>query len=398
MKKKKAFTLIELIAVLVILAILALIVTPLVLNIIRKARISADKRSIDAYGRSIEYAIANYLLDKGTFPTSIEQLTIEYSGNKVLCETTQLNPDTTVYLENCTVAGREVDYIYGKDKLFAASQLIKKANKIDVTNYEDGSKGEMYTFEHDATIQTPALTDYRYIGSNPNNYVTFNNETWRIIGVFTTDDENGKQEQRIKLIRNEKLSTDMAWDLNNANEWQAASLNTYLNTDYYNSLTDTAKNMIDSVKYYLGGRNWDNANGTHLGTASDMYTWERGTTVYSGRSTNWIGLIGLMYPSDYAYTYAYEVDNKCYTDPGYCDKGTPTAGWIYNTNSNSHQWTIAPRSVFSSVAFIVSDSGYFEENYIVSNPYGVRPVLYLKSNIQIDSGDGTEGSPYVFKL
>ena len=51
MKKKNGFTLIELIAVLVILAILALIVTPLVMNIIRKARISADKRSIDAYGR-----------------------------------------------------------------------------------------------------------------------------------------------------------------------------------------------------------------------------------------------------------------------------------------------------------------------------------------------------------
>ena len=52
--KKKAFTLIELIAVLVILAILALVVTPLVMNIIRKARISADKRSIDTYGRSVD--------------------------------------------------------------------------------------------------------------------------------------------------------------------------------------------------------------------------------------------------------------------------------------------------------------------------------------------------------
>ena len=70
-RKENAFTLIELIAVLVIMAIIALIVTPLVMSIIRKARISADKRSIDAYGRSIELAIAGYLLDTGSFPTDV---------------------------------------------------------------------------------------------------------------------------------------------------------------------------------------------------------------------------------------------------------------------------------------------------------------------------------------
>ena len=115
-KNKKAFTLIELIAVLVILAILALIVTPLVLNIIRKARVSADKRSIDAYGRSIELAVASYLLDTGNFPTSIDQLTIEYTGDEVVCSTTQLNSDSSVYLSGCTVGGRSVDYTYGKEQ------------------------------------------------------------------------------------------------------------------------------------------------------------------------------------------------------------------------------------------------------------------------------------------
>ena len=114
--KKRGFTLIELIAVLVIMAILALIVTPLVMNIIRKAKLAADKRSIDAYGRSIELAIAGYLLDTGTFPTSVDQLTIEYSGNKVECSTTQLNSDSSVYLTGCTVGGRTVDYTYGTDK------------------------------------------------------------------------------------------------------------------------------------------------------------------------------------------------------------------------------------------------------------------------------------------
>ena len=116
-RKENAFTLIELIAVLVIMAIIALIVTPLVMSIIRKARISADKRSIDAYGRSIELAIAGYLLDTGSFPTDINQLTIEYSGDEVVCSTTQLNSDSSVYLAGCTVAGRNVEgYTYGEDK------------------------------------------------------------------------------------------------------------------------------------------------------------------------------------------------------------------------------------------------------------------------------------------
>ena len=115
--RKKGFTLLELIAVLVIMAMLALIVTPLVMNIIRKARISADKRSVDAYGRSIELAIAGYLMDTGSFPTSIEQLTIEYSGDEVVCTTTNLNSDSSIYLAGCTVGGRSVEgYTYGKEE------------------------------------------------------------------------------------------------------------------------------------------------------------------------------------------------------------------------------------------------------------------------------------------
>ncbi len=50
--KRKGFALIELIEVLVILAILALIVTPLVINIIRKAKDSVNKRSNRCVGGS----------------------------------------------------------------------------------------------------------------------------------------------------------------------------------------------------------------------------------------------------------------------------------------------------------------------------------------------------------
>ena len=101
--KKKAFTLIELIAVLVILAILALIVTPLVMNIIKKARVAADRRSIDAYGRSVELAISSYLMDTGTFPTDLSILNVEYTGSTVICNVMSMKENGGLYLSECTV-------------------------------------------------------------------------------------------------------------------------------------------------------------------------------------------------------------------------------------------------------------------------------------------------------
>ena len=134
-KKKKGFTLIELVAVLVIMAIIALIVTPLVMNIIRKAKIAADKRSVDAYGRSIELAIAGYLMDTGTFPTSISQLTIEYSGEEVVCSTTQLKSDSSIYLAGCTVGGRSVDgYTYGKEETGPTYTAYEVGDQVTYNN------------------------------------------------------------------------------------------------------------------------------------------------------------------------------------------------------------------------------------------------------------------------
>jgi len=110
MKKKKGFTLIELIAVLVIMAIIALIVTPLVMNIIRKARAAADRRSVDAYGRSVEIAMAGYLLDNGEFPADFNTIKnqVEYSGGPIECNVVNISSDYSVHISECKVDGRDV--------------------------------------------------------------------------------------------------------------------------------------------------------------------------------------------------------------------------------------------------------------------------------------------------
>ena len=90
------------------MAIIALIVTPLVMTIIRKAKDSAAKRSVDAYGRSIDIAIASYILDNAEFPESLDELTIEYSGKKVTCGIMALNEDAGAYLSECSVGNYKV--------------------------------------------------------------------------------------------------------------------------------------------------------------------------------------------------------------------------------------------------------------------------------------------------
>ena len=98
----------------------------------------------------------------------------------------------------------------------AAEVLVEKANPedLDYNKATTAQKNQMWTFSHKATEQLAATTDYRYIGANPNNYVKFNDELWRIIGVFDTDDGTGKVEKRMKIIRNESIG-DYAWDNKN---------------------------------------------------------------------------------------------------------------------------------------------------------------------------------------
>ncbi len=174
------------------MAIIALIVTPLVMSIIRKARISADKRSIDAYGRSIELAIAGYLLDTGKFPTDISQLTIEYSGDEVVCETTQINPDSSVYLAGCKVKGRAVtNYTYGIDKSpsYKAYNIGDEVtyNNVDYYVIKDSSASDStVTLLKAEPLTVAEVNQYGGVGTE-NNHV--NKYTYNSVG--TAYDHNG---------------------------------------------------------------------------------------------------------------------------------------------------------------------------------------------------------------
>jgi len=297
----------------------------------------------------------------------------------------------------------------------AIDQLISKANFTGAT-YDQSSavqQKEMFSFSHGAGEQQAGwseeeLTDYRYVGLNPRNYVIFNDEVWRIVGVFTVEDESGQKERRLKLVRNELLGN---YSFNNKgengeNDWTTSSLQQVLNSGAYynrtggyttNGLTEEAKSYIADAKWYLGGTgSYDNSSN---GLVSHFYNYERGNTVYSGRSISWIGKIGLIYVSDYGYATSGGttknrqtcLNNSLVSWDGRFDTDCWNNNWLYYSGS---QWVMNSSSSDGYKVFhlrvngIVNDTVYNAKDLVM-----MRPAIYLKTDISL-TGEGTSTSPY----
>ena len=274
------------------------------------------------------------------------------------------------------------------------------------------------THEIDNTLQVDNkfATEYRYTGKNPNNYVKFNNELWRIIGVIPTEDTSGKVENRLKIIRTESIG-NKKWNetedttTSSYNNWVTGTLNTYLNNDYYNTLTTDAKNMIGTAKYYLGGYNDSNmtsdvmwqyerkeSNGNNCVAYDDGYTGSEcyyyGTNPIMQNDAN--KKIAIMYASDYGYAASNICKSVVTNISEYSADLCTSTNWLY---SGSGEWLLPQLSDNSYFAFLVRSSGFVISDLSVNlNEFAVRPVLSLSSNVKISGGEGTSQKPYMLSI
>ena len=339
-----------------------------------------------------EAMVSNYAIEAGK--THTYTLTITFL-NKDENQNDNMNVSFTTKIG----INESVEYV---EPAVPVSQSIAELAATDTTNFTSD--------DPDSNI--------RYIGANPNNYVYFNCsdysnqsdstcEKWRIIGVFKNmTKEDGSKEDLVKIIRDDILE-NIAWDSSNVNDWSTASLQTTLNGEYYDGTyttgalkNDTTRNAIESVVWNLGG------SSTYQDvTASMFYERERGTTVYSGRPTTWTGKIALMYPSDYGYATAGGTTTNrasCLAKELYNWDGSGVSDCKNNDylfKSAYTQWTLAPYSSYSNLAFNVLAGGFVSYGDYVNASSGVRPAAYLKSSISLSSvGDGSSTSPYQLKV
>jgi len=391
-------------------------------NNISIGSISVNKRTITADISDPNGLVAYAVTTSSSTPEESEwiEITSDTAKSNVVRTTNELITSKTI-----TFTGAKLgkNYLHVKNnnneiktKSFTTTYEGQKAT-TEIVNLASTNTNELRIDTHAATGQQNfPVTEYRYWGATPNNYVKFNNELWRIIGVFDVDDGTSKVEQRVKLIRNESIG-DLAWDTSTynsgygINEWTQADLKILLNEgDYYNrlntysttGLTTEAKRLIGNAKWYLG------AHTTNIVNTPDIYKYERsiatgkqctqGTDYCNDnvtRKTSWVGGVGLMYPSDYGY--AADMTSCGATNLNSYNISCAATNWLFK--SGIYQWTLSPYaySSYATHTFDVDLNGNFGYNCRANNTYSARPATYLLPDIKIVDGTGTETNPFILE-
>ena len=178
--KKKGFTLIELLAVLVVLAILALITIPITIKMIKNAKENSYKRSIEAYGRTVEAYIGEYLIQKNinykdiTYEMIKDNISI--SGNEVICNKLTYDDNGDIILRRCHTSNSKKYKYYNRrvveDSYEVGDEIEINNIKFYVIKKSDASSNYVTLLKSDSFDYNELKKYGVNIGRREKNYVT----------------------------------------------------------------------------------------------------------------------------------------------------------------------------------------------------------------------------------
>ena len=221
-----------------------------------------------------------------------------------------------------------------------------------------GAKSDPYRISGDKeeAVAGTTLINTRTSGE----YVTFNNELYRIVGI-----ENNTTKIN-KIVITKSFASTITYGLSN-NTQSNDYWDYYLNNTWYNSLSSESQNMLVDGTYYLGVIE-NNYKGAICATPSNTVT----TKDCEKTTTTWSGKVGLP---RYGEMFASQQKNDVFI--------------------LQDMWLIT--SYLSSRVFIVYDSSY-SYHKLISSEYAVRPSINLSSTVKILGGNGTKINLYTLSL
>ena len=390
---------------------------------------NAEKKTVTNNGINYNTAPSVRLMSDrlGGTTTDLEGGNVRYYGNPQSEIVPAWQSDRTSILANGVFGSAFTSESNCSSMLTALTTCSANYSALGFSSASECEAGLPALLKSMANVSTVSelITEYCTNDTYPlNNYIYFNCsdysnqssstcETWRIIGIF-----DGK----VKIMRNNTIGK-LAWDYdknNNSslttydNNWHTSTLQKLLNNSYYNGTgtityynSDSAngsvslnmnnigikntktRNMISETNWYLGGSD----------TISDFqsnqfYQYERGIQKCSSCTYEiiWKGNIALPYVSDYSYSSDFSICTD--TPSAYVCRGT---NWMYpimTADGTQNSWLLTPDSGTSYFAWHVYSDGNVSNDDYAYYANGAVPVLYLSSELGIESGDGSESNPY----
>ncbi len=276
------------------------------------------------------------------------------------------------------------------------------------TSEEDGTKGLYYT----NTNTEDRKTVYYYRGAVENNYVNFAGVSWRIVRI----NEDGS----IRLITQENTRSSAFNGTGNDNAYigymyGTAYTNSY-STTHTNTNNSTIKTVLDTwyeenllgyASYiadsgFCGDRSIYSEEGTGLGYGYNDTSYGS----YGRLNKNKMPQFSCPQNNDLYTTNSSDKGNQVLDYPialltideiAYAGGVSAVSNQSYFLNNNTYWWTMSPFS-FASDAWLwrINPDGYLDFDRSAYS-YSVRPVINLKSYVEITQGDGTSSNPYVIK-
>ena len=232
------------------------------------------------------------------------------------------------------------------------------------------------------------------------------NKLYRIIGVF---------DDKVKVVSADPIGF-YAWDTVASNVWVQSELLKILNTGYENQsinnslywnktsgtylnesvdfsvvgLNTGVRNIISSNDFYPS--EYTNLSGEGLAAftdtySSDLYVAERNNTSYNSK-------VGLIYASDFGYSYDFSTCSYGLTVLDTDDENIhPCSGdsWL---EKNYSIWTMTSYKDTANSSWIVNPGGLLKP-YNTDKRFAIFPTFYLSSNVLKTGGSGTMDNPYV---
>lgn len=225
---------------------------------------------------------------------------------------------------------------------------LVKYYKIFNPKTEDGEKTEIIS----ATIRkdNPVIAegdglyiyngDFIFKGEKVDNYVKYNDKLWRIVYV--------KRSGSVKLVLDESL-IEASYD-KESKEYSESQIHNYLNDE---KKLDVNEKKLDKITICLD--KIDDVNKLSCKKTISEY-------------------VSLLSIDDYVNSINSST-NKSYIN-------SKNGLWLYNQTSDNLVWMVKN-------GFITTSK--------IDNIYEVRPVIILKNNAYIKSGEGSKAKPYIVK-